>query len=87
MNKPITVDRYKNVDIHFNPENSKLYFDFEGERVVSYLFEAHQIIDEPVWEDCDLEGYMNELDAMYKRNAIRGGIRANLLKILGGSDG
>lgn len=52
------IDNYKGIDIYYNPNNAKLNFDFEGaEREVKYLFEAHDIIDEPRWESCNLEGY------------------------------
>ena len=52
------IENYKGVSIKYNTDNGRLLFDFEGEsREVKYLFEAKQIIDEPRWEDCQLEGY------------------------------
>ena len=51
------IETYKGIDINYNTENGKLYFSFEGQREVKYLFEAKQIIDEPKWEDCDLKGF------------------------------
>ncbi len=52
------IDTYKEIDIFYRPENGYLTFKFEGkDREVKYLFEARKIIDEPVWEECDLEGY------------------------------
>lgn len=51
------IATYKGVDIFYNVDNGKLYFDFESERETKYLFEAKQIIDEPKWEDCDLQGF------------------------------
>jgi hypothetical protein len=48
---------YKGVDIFYNMDNGKLYFDFEGDKEVKYLFEAKNIIDEPKWENCDLKGF------------------------------
>ena len=38
-------------------DNGRLFFTFEGDREVRYLFEAQQIIDEPRWESCDLKGF------------------------------
>lgn len=52
------IETYKGVDIKYIEESGRLRFVFEGsEREVRYLFEAKQIIDEPIWEDCNLEGY------------------------------
>jgi hypothetical protein len=52
------IKTYKGIDIFYNPNNGYLYFVFENEeREVKYLFEAQKIIDEPVWEDCNLNGY------------------------------
>ena len=56
--KQIKIEKYKEVNIYYNIENGRLYFNFENrDREVKYLFEAKEIIDEPVWEDCNLEGY------------------------------
>lgn len=50
---------YKGVPIHYNIHNGKLHFKFEDiERQVNYLFEAQDIIDEPRFEDCDIDGYV-----------------------------
>lgn len=57
MSKAPKIKAYKGVDIFYNIQNGRLSFNFEGEREVSYLFEAEQIIDEPRWEDCDLVGF------------------------------
>lgn len=55
----IELKIYKGVKIFFNESNSRLHFDFEEqERVVSYLFEAYSIIDEPRWETCNLRGFV-----------------------------
>lgn len=51
------VAAYNGVPIYYCVQNGRLVFEFEGEREVNYLFEAKQIIDEPRWEACDLEGY------------------------------
>lgn len=53
-----TIKTYKGVTLKYNERDGRIYFDFEGqERNTAYVFEAERIIDEPVWEDCDLEGY------------------------------
>jgi len=52
------IEKYKGVDIKYNTDNAFLYFEFDGrEREVKCLFEAKRIIDEPVWESCDVSGY------------------------------
>lgn len=52
------IATYKGVDIFYNTQNGRLDFEFEGEeREVKYLFEAQQVIDEPRWEECDLQGF------------------------------
>lgn len=51
------IATYKGVDIFYSIQDGRLYFEFEGERNVNYLFEAKRIIDEPKWEDCDLKGF------------------------------
>lgn len=54
----VKIETYKDIDIFYNKENGKLHFNFEGkDREVKYLFEAKEIIDEPIWEVCDLHGY------------------------------
>lgn len=54
----IKIKEYKGVEIKYETENGKLYFDFEEEtRKVNYVFEAEQIIDEPQWETCNINGY------------------------------
>lgn len=60
------IETYKGVDIFYNTQNGKLQFKFEGEREVRYLFEAQQIIDEPVWEDCDLQGFYLDHSLWYE---------------------
>lgn len=52
------LKQYKGVDLFYEEETGKIIFGFEGvERTVKYVFEAMEIIDEPVWEDCNLDGY------------------------------
>ena len=52
------IKKYKGVSLKYNEINGKIVFGFEGiERIVKYVFEAEQIIDEPMWENCNLEGY------------------------------
>lgn len=54
----ITIKKYKGIPLKYNESNGKIHFIFEEtERVTNYIFEAKEIIDEPVWEPCDLEGY------------------------------
>lgn len=54
----ITIRSYKGVDLQYNEGDGMVYFDFEGQnRKTKYAFEAEQIIDEPIWGTCDLEGY------------------------------
>ena len=54
----IKIKKYKKIDLKYNESDGMIYFDFEGEeRSVKYTFEAERIIDEPVWEDCYVEGY------------------------------
>jgi hypothetical protein len=54
----VLIEKYKDVEIFFIKNTSKLSFNFEGvEREVKYLFEACEIIDEPKWKSCDLKGY------------------------------
>ena len=62
--KKVTV--YKGVDIYYNLCDAKLYFDFgKREQIVKYLFEAQEIIDKPVWEECDLQGYFKDFTFIY----------------------
>lgn len=57
MNKH-KIKNYKEVELFYNEFDGNIYFDFEGvERKTKYIFEAEQIIDEPSWKECDLEGY------------------------------
>lgn len=57
--KKVKIETYKGTNIYFNKDSSKLCFEFEGREYerVNYLFEAREIIDEPRWEECELEGY------------------------------
>ena len=49
---------YKGIDLKYCESDGLIYFNFEGEeRKTKYIFEAKQIINEPVWEECSLEGY------------------------------
>lgn len=52
------IKKYKDVDLFYNESNGKIYFTFEGiERNVKYVFEAEEIIDKPVWDECNMEGF------------------------------
>jgi len=52
------IKKYKGVSLKYCEQDGMIYFSFEGnERKTKYVFEAKQIIDEPVWEDCEVEGY------------------------------
>jgi hypothetical protein len=52
------IETYKTIDLNYNKDDGLVYFNFEGvERKVKYCFEAYRIIDEPIFEDCKLEGY------------------------------
>lgn len=52
------IKQYKGIGLYYKEEDGRIYFKFEGqERCTKYVFEAERIIDEPVWEDCDLKGY------------------------------
>lgn len=58
MKDLVKIERYKGVDLLFDKSNSRILFKYEGvSRDVKYVFEAKEIIDEPKWTDCDLEGY------------------------------
>ena len=56
MSKPILIKNYKGVDIFYGERDGRLYFEFEGERQVKYIFEAEAIIDEPKWKKCSMVG-------------------------------
>ena len=61
MENNIKIETYKKVDLFYSKSTGKILFSFEGnERVVKYVFEAREIIDEPQWEECNLEGYVIE---------------------------
>lgn len=52
------IKTYKGIELKYNEQDGRIYFGFEGvERHTAYVFEAEKIIDEPIWEDCNLEGY------------------------------
>lgn len=52
------IKKYKGVSLKYSEENGNIYFNFEGrEYLVKYVFEAEQIINEPRWINCNLEGY------------------------------
>ena len=54
----IKLKQYKGIDLYYEENNGKIHFDFEGQhRIVNYVFEAISIIDEPLWEKCDMKGY------------------------------
>ena len=53
-----TIKKYKGINLKYNEQDGCIYFNFESkERKTKYVFEAEQIIDEPIWEDCQIEGY------------------------------
>lgn len=61
MKDKVKIETYKKVDLFYNKSNGKIQFEFEGrERSTQYVFEARDIIDEPVWEDCDLRAFYVE---------------------------
>jgi len=61
----IKIKTYKGVDIFYTTQNGRLLFNFEGRELeAKYLFEVIQIIDEPIWEECDLIGYF--IDGVFK---------------------
>jgi hypothetical protein len=78
----IKIETYKNVDIFYNKNNGRLLFEFENrEFEVKYLFEAKQIIDEPVWEECNLEGYFIDGtwdDYLGKAKALKKDIKSGI---------
>lgn len=52
------IKKYKDVALKYSEQDGCIHFGFEGtERKTKYVFEAEQIIDEPIWEECDLKGY------------------------------
>jgi hypothetical protein len=54
----VKIETYKTVDLFYNKGNGRISFSFENRDLeTKYVFEAQQIIDEPVWEPCDLKGY------------------------------
>lgn len=54
----ITIKNFKGIDLKYCESDGLIYFNFEGyERKTKYIFEAEMMIDEPVWEECNLEGY------------------------------
>lgn len=54
----IKIETYKGIDLIYSKQNGRILFNFEGtEREAKYVFEARQIIDEPIWEVCNLKGY------------------------------
>ena len=59
MDNKVKIETYKKVDLFYIKDSGKIAFTFEGnERLVKYVFEAKEIIDEPQWEECNLEGYI-----------------------------
>ena len=53
-----TIKTYKGIELKYCEEDGCIYFNFEKQdRKTKYIFEAKQIIDEPIWEDCNLKGY------------------------------
>ncbi len=57
-NDLVKIETYKTIDLFYSKQNGRILFSFEGKDLeTKYVFEAHEIIDEPVWEECDLKGY------------------------------
>lgn len=77
------IKTYKGVDLFYNENNAKICFEFEEkEREVKYVFEAQEIIDEPVWkqlacvEGYFIDGYIDKfigLARAYRQNIKNGG--------------
>jgi hypothetical protein len=56
-----TIKQYKGVALKYNENDGMIYFNFEKQdRKVRYVFEAEQIIDEPIWEPCNMVGYFQD---------------------------
>ena len=51
------IKNYKGISLRYCEQDGMIAFNFEGERKTKYVFEAERIIDEPVWESCEVEGY------------------------------
>lgn len=52
------IKKHKDIALKYNEQDGMIYFEFEEtERKTKYIFEAENIIDEPVWENCKLEGF------------------------------
>src|SRR3990167_1999148 len=81
MNNLTKIETYKTVELFYNKENGRIHFYFEGKDLeTKYVFEARQIIDEPVWEFCDLQGYYVDgtfHDYIGKAKAERKNIKTN----------
>lgn len=77
----VLIEKYKDIEISYNTDNGTLKFGFEGtEREAKYLFEARQIIDEPVWKDYSAEGYWVDgvfRDVIAKAKAEKLNIKSN----------
>jgi hypothetical protein len=57
MENQVKIETYNEIDLFYDKSDGKIIFNFEGaERKVRYVFEAKEIIDEPIWEECDLNG-------------------------------
>lgn len=55
----VLIETYKGIDIYYNKQSGRLCFTYEDREYdrVNYFFEAQEIIDEPRWDKCNLEGY------------------------------
>ena len=66
------IKKYKDINLYYNADNGKINFEFEGQaKTTNYIFEAEQIIDEPIWENCEeygyfLDGYINKFIGIAK---------------------
>jgi hypothetical protein len=57
MENQVKIETYNGVDLFYDKSDGKIVFNFEGsERKVKYVFEAKEVIDNPIWEECDLKG-------------------------------
>lgn len=52
------IKKYKGVSLKYSESDARIYFSFEGRELnTKYVFEAERIIDEPIWQECELFGY------------------------------
>lgn len=64
MKDLVKIETYKGIDLLFDKSNSHILFTYENiDMDVKYVFEAREIIDNPRWRECNLEGYF--LDGIF----------------------